>query len=106
MEEPGLHAAHEGRESLGGGLGAIVEDALFQGEGGADADPLEGLGMVSLPRDESLVVVGDGEEMALQPALLQRGGRGVHADPVPIADAGVSDLGLAVPAGKSVRKRM
>lgn len=44
LEEAGLDAAHEGLEARGGGLGAIVEDALLQGEGGADADPLEGLG--------------------------------------------------------------
>ncbi len=87
LEEPGLDAAHEGLEALGGGLGAVVEDALFQGEGGADADPFEGSGVVPPPRDEGLVVAGDGQDVALEPALLQGGRGGVGADPVPVADA-------------------
>ena len=98
LEEPGLDAAHEGLEALGGGLGAVVEDALFQGEGGADADPFEGSGVVPPPRDEGLVVAGDGQDVALEPALLQGGRGGVGADPVPVADAcGRGLLGLAVP---------
>lgn len=97
LEEAGLDAAHEGREALGGGLGAVVEDALFQGEGGADEDPLEGPGVVAPPRDVGLVVAGDGEDVPLEPALFEGGRGGVGADPVPVADPVGAGLGLAVP---------
>lgn len=99
LEEAGLDAAHEGLEALGRGLGAVVEDALLQGEGGADADPLEGPGVVSLPRDKGLVVAGDGQDVRVEAALFEGVGRGVGADPVPVADAVGAGLGLAVPAG-------
>lgn len=101
LEEAGLDAAHERIEGRGGELGAIVEDALFEGEGGADADPLDGvlLETVSLPRDEGLVIARDGEDVRVQAALLEGVGRGVGADPVPVAQAVWAGLGLAVPVG-------
>jgi hypothetical protein len=99
LEEAGFHAAHEGLEALGRRLGAVVEDALLQREGGADANPLEGPGVVSLPRDEGLVVAGDGQDVRVEAALFEGVGRGVGADPVPVAYAVGAGLGLAVPAG-------
>ena len=102
LEEPGLGGAYERGEArdrgLGLGLGVITEDALFQREGGARGDPLDGAG-VALPRDQGLVVLGDVEDVALELALFEgRGGR-EGADPIPVAQAVAGGLGFRVSAG-------
>lgn len=76
-----------------------MEDALLQGEGGADED---GLGLargVAAPRVEGLVVGGDVEDVRVEADLLDGLGAGEDREPLAVAQAVGRQLGFRVPAG-------
>lgn len=101
LGEAGLAGAHEAGEAgdAGASRGPVVEDALFEREGRADEDGLEGAGGVPPPRVEGLVVGGDVEDVRVEPDLLDGLGAREDREPLPVAQAVGGELGFRVSAG-------